>query len=167
MAVWGAAAVWLALAAIGVLVFGVLRFIRAARSLLARVGQTVDRLDNETLALIRELRALTAQASDMNAVVFGQLKRVEKLVSASEQLGEAVERSAKSVRFVARAVDDLAGRNLQRATGAGKQKFGEALTWAELGWTAWKWWETKRTEAAAVPVRPKRDEERDKFERSE
>ncbi|WP_036716596.1 hypothetical protein, partial [Paenibacillus darwinianus] len=114
-----------------------------------------------------ELRTLTSQASEATAAVNGQLKRVEKLVSASEQLGEAVERTAKSVHFVSHAINDLAERSLQHASGAGKQKFGEALGWAELGWTAWKWWETKRTEAAAMPMRPRRDEERDKFERSE
>jgi hypothetical protein len=31
-------------------------------------------------------------------------------------------------------------------------RIGETLDWAELGWSVWKWWQTKRA-AAANPDR--------------
>lgn len=150
MAEWSAA---VAAAAFVVLTAAV---IVALRSLLARINRferSVRTIEEQSAAVMQELRELASEASGTVQKVSRQLDRADGLFEAAGRLGESMQQTAAAVTRVTTAIDRTAAAHVERSIKANRERIGDALDWAEAGWTAWRWWQAKRESASTVPVR--------------
>ncbi|REK59464.1 MAG: hypothetical protein C6W55_01290 [Thermobacillus sp.] len=149
MAEWSAAA---AAASFVVLTIALLAALRGLMKRLNRFEQTIRSIEAESVPLLREIRGLAAEAGQVMRRTGRQVERLDRLLDAAQQWEGAVRRSASTVSRITEAVDRAASAHVEQAIVSGRARIGETLDWAELGWSVWKWWQTKRA-AAANPDR--------------
>src|SRR5690606_25344772 len=130
MVAWSAAAA--SLAFVVLTVFAVL-LLRSASRKLERLEERSIRVEREAVDLLQELRKLSAQASESTASLNRQLQRTERLFEGAEQLGDAIQQTADAALRVTGTIHRTAVRHVESAA-ANKERIGEALDWAELGW---------------------------------
>jgi len=145
MAEWSAA---VAAAAFVVLTVALLAAVRGFMKRLSRFEHTIRAIEAEAVPLLKEIRDLVADASQLARRAGRQAERLERLLEAARQWEGAVRRSASTVSRITEAVDRAAAARVEEAILNGRERFGEALGWAEFGWSVWKWWQAKRAEAA-------------------
>lgn len=156
MAEWSAA---VAAASFVVLTIALLAVLRGVMKRLSRFEQSIRNIEAEAVPLMREIRGLAAEASQVARRTGRQVERLDRLLDAARQWEGAVRRSASTVSRITEAVDRAAAAHVEQAIRTGRARIGETLDWAELGWSVWKWWQTKRADAAIPGGTP--DEMRD------
>jgi uncharacterized protein YoxC len=145
MAEWSAA---VAAASLVVLSIAMLVAVRGFMKRLGRFEQTIRSIEAEAVPLMREIRGLAAEASQVARRTGRQVERLDRLLEAARQWEGAVRRSASTVSRIAETVDRAAADHVERAIRSGRARIGETLDWAEFGWSVWKWWQAKRAEAS-------------------
>jgi|GEM_PF-602432 uncharacterized protein YoxC len=158
MAEWSAA---IAAAAFVVLTIALLVALRGFMKRLNRFEQAIRNIEAEAAPLLKELRGLAAEASQVTRRTDRQLERIDRLLDAARQWEGAVRRSASTVSRIADAVDRAAAAHVEQAIISHQARIGETLGWAELGWSVWKWWQSKRDEAGAAHPGRTTDDMRD------
>jgi len=154
MVAWSAAAA--SLAFVVLTVFAIMS-LRSASRKLGRLEERSVRVEQEAIALLQELRQLSKQASESTASLNRQLHRTERLFDGTEQLEDAIRQTADAALRVSATIHRTAVRHVERTASVHKERIGEALDWAELGWTAWQWWQAKRAEAAGPSSEERKD----------
>ncbi len=151
MVAWSAAAA--SLAFVVLTVFAIVT-LRSASQKVARLEERSLRVEQEAVALLVELRKLSERAAETTVKLNRQLSRTDRLFEAAEQLEDAVRQTADAAQRVSGTIHRTAVQHVERTAAAHKERIGEALDWAELGWTAWQWWQSKRAAAAAADSPP-------------
>lgn len=147
MAAWSAAAA--SLAFVVLTVFAIVAMRSASRKV-ERLEERSMRIEQEAVALLVDLRKLSERAAETTVKLNKQLSRTDRLFEAAEQLEDAVRQTADAAQRVSGTIHRTAVQHVERTAIAHKERIGEALDWAELGWTAWQWWQAKRAAAAAA-----------------
>jgi uncharacterized protein YoxC len=145
MAEWSAV---VAAASFVVLTIALLAALRDFRRRIVRFEQAVRSIEAEAVPFMRELRELAAEASQVARRAGRSVERLDRLLEAAQRWEDAVRRSASTACRIADAVDSAAAAHVERAIRSGRARIAETLDWAELGWSVWKWWQSKRAEAS-------------------
>ncbi|BBH19099.1 hypothetical protein Back11_04440 [Paenibacillus baekrokdamisoli] len=147
-------------AAFVTLVVGVLLWLRSADRKLAQLVQSAQTMELHARAAAIQVGDLVQSTEATMQTVQSQLEGVTKLMEATKRIGSAAEQASSTVSRLANAWSETAEQHISKAGGKYKHQIANALDWAEIGCTAWQFWQTKRKENAS-PVCSKHDEGHD------
>ena len=129
------------------LVAGILIWLQAADRKLAKLVRTVEAMEGQVKLASAEVTALAAPAAQTIRTVQGQLAGAARLFEAAERLGDAAADVSSAVSRVSSAIAMTADRHLTGDGGKYRKQIEGALDWAEAGYAAWQFWQSKRNEA--------------------
>ena len=133
-------------AAFVMLIIAILLWLRAADRKLERLVHTAERAELQAQTAAAQVSDFVQTAAAMMQTVQGQLEGVSKLMDATKRMGQSAEQVSGTVSRLSDALAQTADRHIAKAGGKYKHQIADALDWAEVGYTAWHYWQTKRKE---------------------
>ncbi|MFC5649220.1 DUF948 domain-containing protein [Paenibacillus solisilvae] len=147
-------------AAFVLLVAGILLWLRAADRKLARLVHTAENMERQAHAASAQVTDFVQTTTTVMQNIQGQLDGVSKLMEATKRIGQSAETVSCTVSRLSDAMAQTADRHIAKAGGKYKHQIADALDWAEVGYAAWQFWQTKRKENSP-PVCSEHDEGHD------
>jgi uncharacterized protein YoxC len=147
MAYWLLGAAFVAV--IAALTAGMLIWLRAVDRKLGALLASVQAAQRDCAAATQSAAEAAGEASRALRTVNSYLAAASGLFEAAERVGGAAGEAAQAAQRLTAAVTDSAQRHVRGAGGKYKRQMAEALDWAEIGYTVWQFWQSKRNVSSA------------------
>ncbi|MBB3109835.1 uncharacterized protein YoxC [Paenibacillus phyllosphaerae] len=139
--------VWLQAAGVAAfiaLVVGVLLWLRAADRKLAMLTESAKAMQQSASEMAEKISGLAEPAAETVRIVQRQVDGASRLFDAARRMGESADQASTAVQKLTRVFTSQAQAQVERGGGKYKLQIKEALDWAEVGYAAWQFVQSKR-----------------------
>jgi len=140
---------WLTAASVAafvMLVLGVLLWLRSVDRKLVQLVSAAEAMERHAGATAAQTCELMEAASETVKSVQRQLDGASGMLKSLRRIGETADQTTKTISALSGALSETTERYVAKSGGKYQRHLNEALDWAEVGYTAWQFWQTKRKE---------------------
>ncbi|TYP73916.1 DUF948 domain-containing protein [Paenibacillus methanolicus] len=137
-----------------VLVAGVLLWLRSADRKLGRLVESAKAIERSAAEITVKAGGVADPAAEAIRAVHRQIDSAARLFEAARIIGDSADQAAAAVRKMTGVFTDHAASQVERGGGKYKHQIKEALDWAEVGYAAWQFVQSKRSEERSSACYP-------------
>ncbi|GGD54220.1 DUF948 domain-containing protein [Paenibacillus nasutitermitis] len=140
---------WLTAASVAafvMLVLGVLLWLRSVDRKLVQLIKAAEAMERHAGAAAAQTCELMEAASKTLKTVQRQLDDASGMLKSVQRIGETVDHTTRAISALSGVLSETTERYVAKSGGKYQRHLSEALDWAEVGYTAWQFWQTKRKE---------------------